>query len=585
MLKNYTSISKDKKIITIKLNADFFYERALKYYEKKELEKALKYFQKATEYANDPMLFCNIAVLLADMGRINESNQILQFVLNTLDPNIYDCYYYLAHNYLELGDYEATERYALLYLHHALDGDYREEVEEILEYISTFLSRPLQKYDEKWLELSNQHFLARKNLEEQRFVEAKKILESLVRDRPEFLSAKNNLALTYYYLGEEEKAIQAAKEVLNIEPGNIHALANLALFYFYLKKEKEFGTIMNILKKLIPTQFEQTHKLATTLGMFGEHALALKHYNWLIKYYEVQEAVIFHHAAVAAWNSGKYTLAKKRWLQLYNYESNSQVASFYLYLFEQLTNQKINGITLNYQYSLPFVDQIFWQRLNYDDFFAQKNNILLMQTFIPWGMEFGTDEVKTAIIHLVYLIGKSPQWLINSLQPFFLKPEENLQLKMFISFVLWLNGYNNSILINHKGKTSYYNLGVFDTIGKIPDSWKEVLETVLGNFKGNYSLILLYDVYLVWYKFLEKAEDNLPKVRKTNGWAGAIEYMVLKMYNIEVTLKGVSERYEVSVATLKRNIDLIESYLNLNKKITNVKQLREFLKTSNFDKQ
>jgi len=585
MLKNYTSISKDKKIITIKLNADFFYERALKYYEKKELEKALKYFQKATEYANDPMLFCNIAVLLADMGRINQSNQILHYVLNTLDPTIYDCYYYLAHNYLELGDYEATERYALLYLHHAVDGDYREEVEEILEYISTFLSRSLEKYDGEWLELNNRHFMARKKLEEQRFVEAKKILESLVRDRPDFLSAKNNLALTYYYLGEGEKAIETAKEVLNIEPGNIHALANLSLFYFYLKKEKEFGTTINILKKLFPIQFEQTHKLATTLGMFGEHELALKHYNWLIKYYEVQEGVIFHHAAVAAWNSGKYALAKKRWLQVYNYEPNSQVASFYLYLSEQLTNQKIKGITLNYQYSLPFVDQIFWQRLNYDDFFAKKNNILLMQTFIPWGMEFGTDEVKTTIIHLVYLLGKSPQWLISSLQPFFLKPEENLQLKMFISFVLWLNGYNNPILINNKGEISYYNLGSYNLDDKIPDSWREILETVLNNFKGNYSLILLYDVYLVWYKFLEKAEDNLPKVRKTNGWAGAIEYIVLKMYKIEVTLKGVSERYEVSVATLKRNIDLIESYLKLNKKITNVKQLREFLKTSNFDKQ
>ena len=50
-------------------------------------------------------------------------------------------------------------------------------------------------------------------------------------DYPDYLAARNNLALAYYYMGLFSKAKETIGEVLEQEPGNLHALCNLAIFY------------------------------------------------------------------------------------------------------------------------------------------------------------------------------------------------------------------------------------------------------------------------------------------------------------------------------------------------------------------
>ena len=67
------------------------------------------------------------------------------------------------------------------------------------------------------------------------FPEAITILEDLIEDRPAFWSAYNNLALAYFYVGEEEQAKALLHTVLRENKGNLHALCNLTVIAYYEK--------------------------------------------------------------------------------------------------------------------------------------------------------------------------------------------------------------------------------------------------------------------------------------------------------------------------------------------------------------
>lgn len=103
-------------------------------------------------------------------------------------------------------------------------------------------------------------------------------LESIIVDYPDFWAAYNNLALAYFYIGETEMARSLLHEVLERNKGNIHALCNLAVFYYYEKKEEELESLLELLLKIKPYQFEHRYKLGATFALIGRHKEA---YHWL----------------------------------------------------------------------------------------------------------------------------------------------------------------------------------------------------------------------------------------------------------------------------------------------------------------
>ena len=65
------------------MDAAFFFERAVQSLDRFHYDKALKYFRRAVEYEPDnPVNHCNLAGVLSEMGNYEESNQILQQILD-----------------------------------------------------------------------------------------------------------------------------------------------------------------------------------------------------------------------------------------------------------------------------------------------------------------------------------------------------------------------------------------------------------------------------------------------------------------------------------------------------------------------
>ena len=56
-------------------------------------------------------------------------------------------------------------------------------------------------------------------------------LEKAVEEDPEYGDGLHALAMSYYHVGEIEKAIERGEQFKAVEPGNVHAYTCLSMFY------------------------------------------------------------------------------------------------------------------------------------------------------------------------------------------------------------------------------------------------------------------------------------------------------------------------------------------------------------------
>ncbi len=250
--KKHAAVSKPSKVIPIQLDATFFFERAVRSLDRLHYDKALKYFRRAVDYEPDnPVNHCNMAGILSEMGNYEESNRILGTIVEELDPSMTECHFYMANNFANMEQYEAAEDSLVRYLEEDAEGQFLDEAEEMMELLQYELERPPKQAVIKSREGLYEHDQARMLLEEGKFAEAVRILESIVSKYSDFLAARNNLALAYYYMGLFDKAMETIQEVLRLEPGNLHALCNLAIFYQHADQQELLAPLVELLKKNI----------------------------------------------------------------------------------------------------------------------------------------------------------------------------------------------------------------------------------------------------------------------------------------------------------------------------------------------
>ena len=171
--KKIAAASHKTKVIPIQWDATFFFERAVRSLDRYHYDKALKYFRRAAEYEPDnPVNHCNMAGILSEMGNYEESNRILQSIVDELDPEMTECHFYMANNYANMELYEAAEDSLVRYLEEDTEGQFLEEAEEMMELLHFELERPTKLAFIKAREGFFEHDQARQLLEEGKFVEA-----------------------------------------------------------------------------------------------------------------------------------------------------------------------------------------------------------------------------------------------------------------------------------------------------------------------------------------------------------------------------------------------------------------------------
>ncbi|MBB6637560.1 tetratricopeptide repeat protein [Cohnella thailandensis] len=559
-----------KKVIPFSLDATFFFERAVQSLDRFHYDKALKYFRRAVEYEpNNPVNHCNMAGILSEMGRYEESNDILRTVLERVDPSMTECYYYLANNFANMEKYEEAEKALVQYLETDAEGQFLDEADELLELLRYELNRPTKLSTIKSKENVYAHDKARELLEAGHFAEAVRILEEIIERQPDFLAARNNLGLAYYYMGLFDKSIQTIQEVLDAEPGNLHALCNLAIFYQHSNKQEELRELLGLLMKTVPFHPEHVFKLSTTLGIVGKHAEAYRHFRRLLRTGELSgEPSLHHFAAVAAANIGRFDDAERHWQEAQRLDRDSDVPAFYLMKLAKMRTME-ESPPLHYHYHLPF-DEQFRKWADSPEMVpgALKQDPLIRSSFF-WALRHGDRRTKAQVIQALGLVADDE--VVEALKAFLIDPKEDDELKRVAVLVLRSIGLNESLYVMFGGrmvtleaKRKAPRLPVWDS------SWQAVLEKAMEQMAGRYDVVQQHDMMTLWVDYLSRVYPDVPKLSKSSGWAAALEYWTAKMHRQAITYTDLVARYEASQASISRYVNRIDEACGIREKMKQV---------------
>jgi tetratricopeptide (TPR) repeat protein len=557
-------------IIPLPMDATFFFERAVRSLDRFHYEKAVKYFRKAVEYEpENPVNHCNLAGVLSEMGQYRESNRILQHILTDVDPKMTECHFYMANNFANMADSDSAETAIVDYLEQDPDGQFLEESEEMIDMLETELKRSAPIKSIKSREDIFEHDKARSLLEEGRFTEAMRLLQRIVKKNPEFMAARNNLALAFYYMGQFDQAMDTIVQVLELEPGNLHGLCNLAIFYQHLDEQKELHEVLTVLRKMHPYHQEHVFKLATTMGILGEHKTAYQHFRRLLKKggEAANEPSIHHYTAVAAYNIGRLEEAKRYWIQATKLDPKSDIPRFYLNQVKQVVVENKERLTIGYHYHLPFEEQFRLVEHANEGIPDHLRRDPLVRSSFFWALRHGDTETKLQVIQAFGVIADGE--VEEALRGFVLEADEDDYLKKLALFVL-------RTTMEVKEPIEAHLDGRVLTVSQMPYSpslpswkpeWKQVGEIATASMFKRYDLMQLHDLETLWVEFLTRVYPQAPRIAKPAGWAAALEYMTAKMHRRTISYDEVARRYNVSPGTVTRHVKLMDEVCRIRQKM------------------
>ncbi|MDF2962203.1 MAG: hypothetical protein K0S39_3938 [Paenibacillus sp.] len=567
------------KVISMKMDATFFFERAVQSLDRYHYDKALKYFRRAAEYEPDnPVNHCNLAGLLSEMGNYEESNLILQHVLDQIDPAMTECYFYMANNFANMENYESAEKAIIHYLENDPTGQFLEESEEMIELLSYELDRPTKLTSIKSREGMFEHDRARAMLEEGKFAEAVRILEKIIKKHPDFMAARNNLALAYYYMGHFDKSIDMIKQVLELDHGNLHALCNLAIFYQHFGDKENLGELMDVLRKTYPFHQDHVFKLATTMGILSEHETAYRLFKRLLKTGEAGlDPCLFHYTAVAAYNTKRYDEAERQWRQADKFDPGSEIPGFYLNLLHKARNEQVKP-PVSYHYHLPFEEQFRGLEKSTEGLPDHLKRDPLVRSSFFWALRHGDTETKLQVIQAFGLIADNE--VKEALLEFIQEPGEDDYLKKVAIFVLRNIGLHDPVTAVLDGRKLTVPASPFSPNLPVWESkWQQIMDMAIQEMDRRYDMVQQYDLQTLWVEYLSRVyPTHTPKISKVEGWAAALEYLTAKMHRRAISYHELAHRYNVSVATISKNVKIIDEACGLREKMEAI-----FPKFTSFD--
>ncbi|SCW69013.1 Tetratricopeptide repeat-containing protein [Paenibacillus tianmuensis] len=554
-------------VVPMKMDATFFFEKAVQSLDRYHYDKALKYFRRAAEYEpENPVNHCNLAGLLSEMGNYEESNRILQHVLDRIDPTMTECYFYMANNFANMENYESAEKAIIHYLENDLTGQFLEESEEMMELLSYELDRPAKLSTIKSREGLFDHDRARSMLEEGKFSEAVRLLENIISKHSDFMAARNNLALAYYYMGHFDKSVDMIRQVLEMEPGNLHALCNLAIFYQHFGDRESLAELLEVLRKTYPFHQDHVFKLATTMGILSEHEKAFRLFKRLLKTGEAGlDPCLFHYTAVAAYNTGRYEEAQRQWKQAEKFDPGSEIPKFYLNLLDK-HREETRKPPVSYHYHLPFEEQFRGLERAEGGLPEHMKRDPLVRSSFFWALRHGDGDTKLQVIQAFGLIADDE--VKDALTEFIMLPDEDDYLKQVAIFVLRSIGMKEPLNAVLNGKPTTVEPSPFSPGLPVWESkWQAIMETALRHMAQRYDMVQQYDLQTLWVEYLSRVFPNVPKMTKVEGWAAALEYLTAKMHRRPISYHEAAQRYGVSVATVSKNAKLIDEACGLKEKM------------------
>jgi len=202
------------------------------------------------------------------------------------------------------------------------DHDQADEVRKAVADIEAGMDGLLTALElpgEDGLELAVSHEEVQLLLEQGKYPQARKVAERLLRRRPDFAPALNNISLTYLAEGRLDQAISTAQRVLAFAPDNVHALSNLTRYLCMSGRVDEAERLAERLRVAKSEAIDVELKKAEALSYVGDDEGVLAAFNEAERAGHLEppfaSPVLYHLAAVAAMRLGQEDQARRYWKQ------------------------------------------------------------------------------------------------------------------------------------------------------------------------------------------------------------------------------------------------------------------------------
>ncbi|MFZ5352993.1 MAG: tetratricopeptide repeat protein [Bacillota bacterium] len=552
------------KIVQFERSAEFYFDLGYKYIQKGKLKTALRYIEKAAKSKpKDDFVQFNYAGLLAELGEVEHSTEVLQNIVKNINPKYSECYFGLGCNYLQMQKIKKAIKYFEQYLEIDPDGEFSEEAEDLLEMLIMIKDANNNLDDDELEKIYKLEEDAIKHLERKEYVNAVEKFETVVELLPNAIPARNNLSLAYYYLGEVDKAIELAKEVLNYEPENIHANCNLTIYYNKRKLDNWVEKQVKEVKMLSSDNPDYLFKIADTLGSLGRHNDAYKAYKKLLLV-ESENSLYTHYAAIAAYNCGKYSESIRLWEKLEKLDKENHLSEYYIARARECMDDSTKQVPLMYLYQLPKdeissrIDRIYkfleLSKMESQAFVERPENLELLYFALCFDKHF----IRKLIFNKFkndYIRGSE-----KILSTYALRGDVEDYIKAEIIFLLDILSVPKPYKIFLQGRVVEINgepLNCLELDHK--EQWMNVVDMAIHGMKGRYSNNYEDTVKKIWFTFIKYLYPEVPHISKAEVWAAALEYTYSRIRGYEYTQSEIAGFYGVSTGKLGEKYRLIFS--------------------------
>ncbi len=163
-----------------------------------------------------------------------------------------------------------------------------------------------------------------------RYSQGKQLAQKLLKRRPNFVPALNNLCQLYAVEGDYPAAMQAARKALEADLQNVHALSNLTRLAWITGAKEEAWAYAQQLKASPKPASDRWSKQAEALSFIGDDQGVLDLVGQAAQKEELEfphvDAYFYHLAAVAAMRLGKEELARQYWQEALSLEPGFDLA-------------------------------------------------------------------------------------------------------------------------------------------------------------------------------------------------------------------------------------------------------------------
>jgi tetratricopeptide (TPR) repeat protein len=487
--------TKKARVISFIPDGEYYYQKGITAYQKGDLYRAKKFVERAIAFnPNDPEYLCQEAAILAELELFEESNTLLKKVVKELDESMTECYFFMANNFAYLGRYEEAVRELKLYMTMDPQGGFIQEARELYRVLSMESNENIHEEDGYVAD----HEKGRQALEQGHYQKAIYFFKKVLKERPKFWVAYNNLAIAYFSMGDSAKSFETLELVVSEDPGNIHALCNLATFYERQGEKEKLERILGVLDKLHPIFPEHRNKLGATYFFMGDYKKA---YHWLKsadRAGSYWDQPFYYWLALTAYRLGRPKEAMKAW---------EKVDFFSETPFQPLDYGKIR------------------EMLNADD----AHNNPMVRSLLDHELRDDFSEAKTfALFYLDYLGDEPAKKKIKAVS------ESHREQHIIRSIAATL-------------------------VNPVCDSRLAIMKKIEKKWGDGRPLTQQFALYEWWRILYEKLEDDTD-VLDIDSWAASLEYLWKKENQEKVTQSDIVKKYDTTMYRLRKCLEKWESF-------------------------